>query len=35
MCSCVKDGSSVGTCPRSGTGCTACKNAHACCTNKF
>jgi len=35
LCSCVKDGSSVGTCSRVGTGCTPCQNAYACCAAKF
>lgn len=35
LCSCVKDGSSVETCSRVGTGCTPCQNAYSCCVAKF
>lgn len=30
-CSCVKNGKTTQTCPRSGTGCSACKKAFVCC----
>ena len=35
VCSCIKNGSSVGTCSYSGTSCSSCQSAVSCCFKKF
>jgi hypothetical protein len=34
-CACVKNLTTVGTCPKSGSGCSACASAFPCCAAKF